>query len=290
MAKCLLDWEHVNAILSKKYLNRPRSLETIRHVIALLGEFEPYIDPGFSKDIFGGDASKFQQRYWEMALGCHLMDLFNIRPKQSPAGPDFSFAIDQLCVHIEAIAPERSDDIIEWYEKEARDRSSWFSPRVFHLRWTHAISAKSHKFEKYKIQGIVRPNDVCIIAVNSGLLGSLGQVGNSNYPAVVDVVFGAGAEYVKIDVGTLTVIETGYRHEPFIEKNRHTLVEKRFFTSEAHSHISAILTSSATPENPTKSIICVHNPFSINPLPRGKIGAAIEYCVEEVDGVLTVRP
>lgn len=290
MKKTVLDLSKVNVFLKEKYknLSNSRSDSIISHIEDALDKYTPYIEKGFLNGLLGGNAAQFQQRYWEMVLGLHLAQLFTLVPKMNPQGPDFQFRLDGRVVNVEAVAPDKSVAITEWYKQEAREGANWFSPDVFHLRWTQAIKEKSDKFSKYRCDGSVSLSDICVIAVNSGLLGSLGQEGNSDYPAIVDVVFGVGPQYAKIDAQTMVIVESGYRREPCIKKNENTQVPKSFFTSTDHCHISAILTSCATPENNGQGIVCVYNPFAENPLPRGCIGAKIEYYIEEINGMLVI--
>jgi hypothetical protein len=128
-------------------------------------------------------------------------------------------------------------------------------------------------------EGKVAPDDVCIIAVNSALLGSLGMVGKSDYPALIEVAFGAGSEYVSIDPTSMKIVDTGYRREPIIKK-KDSEVAKQFFLEADTRHISAILASGVGPEM-WSPIIAVYNPLASNCLPRGSLGAEFEYYAED---------
>jgi hypothetical protein len=275
-----LDDEKAKKIIERKFESSPNKARIVQDIMDLLHSYEPYFESGFVRELFDGGDTKFQQRYWEMVLGLHLSKLSKLSSKPNPDGPDFQLSLAGRTVQVEAVAPERTKEINAWYASECANGGNWFDATPFHLRWTQAISSKSEKFRNYLLQNIISPTDVCVIAVNSGLLGSLGFCGHSDYPAVVDVVFAAGPEYCTLDAATLKPLESGYRHDPDIEKHSDCLVPKRFFTSAEHSHISAIVASSVTPPVRDAGLVCVHNPYATNPLPLGSIGAIWEYHTE----------
>lgn len=140
----------------------------------------------------------------------------------------------------------------------------------------------------YLDKGQVCTNDICVIAVNAGLLGSSGMTGKSNYPVLIDVVFGAGAEYAVIDRDFMKIVEQGYKRELVVTNRNGSLVSKHFFLDHNVKRISAILASVATPEWPTP-FIAVYNPLALNSLPRGYIGADWEYYAEDCGDHLEVR-
>jgi hypothetical protein len=257
----------------------------------LLRDYEDFIDPGFKiepgfvTDFASGDQAKFQQRYWELLLAHHFISMgYELTRKR--AGPDFGFEMNGKQVWIEAVAPGRDKEknIDRYYEEEARNGGGWFCAEVFHLRWTSAIAFKIHRYTDHVRRKLVSEDDIYIIAVNSALLGSLGMTGKSDYPTPVEVVFGVGAEYALVDVGSRNIIEQGYRREPMIMKPTTagtSPVPKRFFLDQQSRGISAILTSSAKPEaQGWPPIMAVHNPYANNPLPLGEIGAKWEYYAE----------
>lgn len=244
-------------------------------------------DPTFNKALLNGDKAAFQQRYWEMLLAHHLMQI-GVRVSHESSGPDFGFALDGRRIWIEAVAPDRSQDIDNLYKLEAENRSAWFKADIFYLRWTQAIIEKINKFTIYINQGRIRAGDICIIAVNSGILGSLGMTGKSTYPILIDVVFGVGAEYVTIDQYSSVVIDQGYRIEPTVAKTNRSTVPKNIFMDKKSSYISAILACGSTPEIWTPFIIA-YNPLADNPLARGRIGADWEYYAENCGEHLEIK-
>jgi hypothetical protein len=284
----LISWLEVRyAALPEKRRSR-----VIPHVRSLYEAFGSFADRDFDKCLQADDAS-FQQRYWEMFLAQHLRQAGH-KIDRKKSGPDFWFESDGRKVWIEAVAAERGTggEIDAFYSTELANRGGWFRGDIFHLRWTQAIRDKVNKYAHYLKNGKVAPDEVCVIAVNSALLGSLGMVGKSDYPALIEVVFGAGPEYVSIDRATMEVVDSGYRREPVIKKSDNIDVAKQFFLEPDTRHISAILASSIGPEM-WSPMIAVYNPLASNCLPRGRLGAEFEYYAEDCGDhyeVKTARP
>ncbi|HWX26607.1 MAG TPA: hypothetical protein VNZ53_04105 [Steroidobacteraceae bacterium] len=260
--------------------NRER---TISHVLSLYEAWsDTFVDPDFEGALRTAlrkdNGIEFQQRYWEMFLAQHLKQAGH-RIARKKSGPDFWFEVDGKKIWIEAVAPERSADIDAHYRAELLNSGGWFHADPFHLRWTQAIREKVNKYSEYLKKGIVDKTDVCIVALNAGLLGSLGMVGKSDYPALVDVVFGAGAEYAVVDRASMKIVDQGYQREPVIMKGK-SPVAKHFFLEADTRHVSAILASGVSPEVWTP-IIAAYNPHAPNSLPPGNLGAQFEYYAEE---------
>ncbi len=139
----------------------------------------------FVSDLISENESKLFQRLWEMVLALHLIEQgFEIQSHEF--GPDFSFEIDGKKVWVEATAPEPCDAI---RERLSRQGGPVLYEQIL-LRWTSALASKNRKFLGYRKEGIVKNNDVCIIAINGHLLGE-GR-GISRLPYAVEAVFPIG--------------------------------------------------------------------------------------------------
>ena len=207
--------------LKEKYCAQPAGRREIivSHVITLWKEFRPFANLEFYNHLMSGNRGSYQQRYWEMLLARHLKSAgHKIRRKSS--GPDFEFQFKDKTVWVEAVAPDRDQDIDLYYQRELREGGGYHTADIFQLRWTQAINDKVEKFAKYLCNGMIGEDDICVIAINSGLLGSSGMTGKSDYPILIDVVFGAGAKYVRIDRNSMTIVEQAYEREPFIMKRK----------------------------------------------------------------------
>lgn len=276
--------------LTRRYEHVPggRRAIIIRDVVLLYEETKHLLaDPSFNEELLKGDAGKFHQRCWEMILGRHLIKMgADIIRKRS--GPDFGFGLKGRTIWIEAVAPNRTDAINDYYRAEALNRGGWFSADIFHLRWTQVLDGKITTYATYLEKGWVGPNDICIVAVNSGLLGSLGMMGKSSFPAPIDVLFGVGAEYAVINPDLMTIVDQGHRLEPSILNKNGSPVPKRFFLESGATHISAVLATGITPES-WAPLVAVHNPTARNPLPLGNIGAEWEYYLENCGAHFELR-
>jgi hypothetical protein len=280
----------VTESVAQRYRHLPddRRFRTARHVSCLYEQQQGLLgDPGFNKEFLDGDNAKFQQRYWELLLADHLTKI-GLNVTRNESGADFKLELDGKTIWVEAVAPTPSDDIVEYYQDELRNRGGWHQADIFYLRWTQAISEKVNKFRTYIDRGRVDPTDVCIIAVNWGLLGSLGMTGKSDHPVAVDVLFGAGAEYAVIESSSMTIVEQGYRREPTTTKKNGKLVSKRFFLDVGVKHISAVLTSGSVPEMHLP-FVTIHNPLAHNPLQRGTLSADCEYHAENYGRYFEVK-
>lgn len=276
-----LDFQEARHFLERKYQHAYGRSSAVRHILDCLRRFEPYMENDFFKEFTSGDNAKFQQRYWEMALGLHLCEIAGLPQKPKSVGPDFQLNLDGRRVFVEAVAPDRTTIISDWYNRlDEQNEASRRDDVPFFLRWTQAISEKSDKFKKYAKLGLVSTDDICIIAVNSALLGAVGAMGRTDFPAAVEIAFGIGPEYCMIDVSTGDVVGTYFDDEPDLKKETKTgisSVPKSFFTSPEHNHISAILASPASPLSQQLNLVCVHNPHAKTPLPVRSVRASWEY-------------
>lgn len=285
-----LDGKALIESLAKRYSHLPDESreKTVSRIASLYDETKLLlVEPGFTYELLNGDEAKFQQRYWEMLLAYQLGQT-GARLTHERSGPDFCFELDGRKIWIEAVAPNRSPEINDYYNTEILNRGGWIAADIFALRWTQAITQKIEKFGRYLNKGQVRASDICVIAVNSGLLGSLGLTGKSDHPVLIDVVFGTGAEYALIDVNSMTIVEQGRKREPTVTNKNGSAVSKQFFMDANAQQISAILASAATPEWPTP-FIAAYNPLAVNSLRRGQIGAEREYYAEDCGDHLEVR-
>ena len=91
---------------------------TVFHIASLYDETKHLLaDSGFDNELLNGDKAKFQQRYWEMLLARHLRQI-GARITHERSGPDFGFEMDGRKIWIEAVAPNRSSDIDDYYRAE----------------------------------------------------------------------------------------------------------------------------------------------------------------------------
>ena len=228
----------------------------------------------FVSDLVSGEDSKLFQRLWEMVLALHLIEQgFDIQSNES--GPDFSFEIDEKRVWVEAIAPEPCDAI-----RERRNRQG--GPVLYEkilLRWTSALASKRQRFLEYRDKGIVRSDDVCIIAINGHMLEE--RRGISMLPYVVEAVFPIGPLAVNINKRTLEHSDSYNSERRFVQKPSGANVSTDSFLNQENRYVSAVVGCSncwSSCEYYEMSI--VHNPFADNQFPYKRFGAKFEYVYE----------
>lgn len=228
----------------------------------------------FVSDLVSGEDSKLFQRLWEMVLALHLREQgFNIQSYES--GPDYSFEIDGNKVWVEAIAPESCDAI-----KERRNRQGGPVPyEQILLRWTSALASKRQRFLEYRDKGIVRSDDVCIIAINGHMLEE--RRGISMLPYAVEAVFPIGPLAVNINKRTLEHSDLYNSERRFVQKPSGANVSTDSFLNQENRYISAIVgCSNCWKPSYFYEMSIVHNPFADNRFPDKQFGAKFEYVYE----------
>jgi hypothetical protein len=225
-------------------------------------------DPHFQREM-QESSEKFNQRFWEMYLGCMLLKQGLTLKKSSRKGPDICIQHSEHSVWVEAVAPERGDkdkpsSVLEMEYEELRFDPETGEPlpltgrgytpdeRTIKLRYLGAIGDKSNKVQKYINDRIISPADPVIIAVNSANIPE--DHNNGMIAPVKKACFGLG-DY-KIDYGpnrATNIIETlraGYENASTvikfsIESGSEIDIESDIFLQKRYPHISAIIFSHA---------------------------------------------
>lgn len=224
------------------------------------------------------------QRYWEMYLGCCLIDRgFSVTSKDS--GPDFCINIGERKIWIEAVTAslgkENNPDRVP--EPVAKIASAAPRDKII-LRYISSITEKIIKYQKYATTNIFSDKDIKIIAVSHGDLRRVG-VDSDELPYIIGAVFPVGSSYLTIDTQTGDELETGRHYQAEIIKAKGKPVGKELFADPSYEDISAIIYSNSDVANIPNvwgsDIIVIHNPLARNPLPRGLLKFPLEYWVEE---------
>lgn len=151
-------------------------------------------DHHFEKEFSESSPEKFHQRLWEVNLAHFLWDQ-GFKLQSSARGPDFFASRNSQTVWIEAVSP-LPQNIPEDY-KEGRSANGGTFASVYPeqevlLRVTSAINNKFKQYKQYIDTGIVRNDACCVIAVDCGQLGILGDQGIGDYPSTVAAVYPIG--------------------------------------------------------------------------------------------------
>jgi hypothetical protein len=228
----------------------------------------------------------FPQRLWEMCTAGLLLDSgHELTPaKKRPArdsGPDLLLADGNTWV--EAIAVERGTgpDRIEWPDYSQPGALS-IPDEAVQLRILAGLEVKRAKGESYRRKGQISEGDRYVISLSAAMVPSAGKEGV--IPRILQALFAIGRPTVTVAIPTGEIIGTGFEHRPQVPKAEGAAVEAGFFLSDASSHVSGVIYSTALlwnlPNQLLTSYRLVHNPRAHAPLPSGWLTAGREHVVE----------
>ena len=240
---------------------------------AMWGIYEPYADAdyraGFARDPDG--------RFWEMYLGCALLQagktLLSRSDRQSAGGqPDICVLDPDRRIWIEAIAPERGAEGPDQVRgPQPINEGGGFEPvpeRQAQLRATSALLTKSRIIKGYLQSGVIRPDDVRLVAIGAGHFAR--HVPEGGLPLIISSVFPIGDEFVKIDREHGGVVDRGFATSLEIGR-RTSAIPRTAFVDESYSHISGIIWSRIGIGNMSRDdrpLTLVHNPYAVVPMPE----------------------
>jgi hypothetical protein len=224
---------------------RAGARQTERDIVAALeamwAVYEPYADadflPSFARDP--------EARFWEMFLGCSLLQSgkrlmpSSDRPRMR-GGPDLCVLEEGGTIWIEAIAPTRGENPIDAVpELSDTDRVLSAQPkRQIQLRITSALATKSRITARYIERGLITNNDAVLVAIGASRFGII--AGGPGIPLALSAVFPLGAEFVRIDRDTLEVVDRGY--EPSFEIPRENgAIPRSAFLDGTLPHVSGLV-------------------------------------------------
>jgi hypothetical protein len=230
------------------------------------GRYEPYADPdfrqGFARDVDG--------RFWEMYLGCTLLEagrtLLPVVERQREGGqPD-------LCV-LEDGRRSGSRPLPQMKAHRVLTRSCVRSPstraaassaapiRQAQLRTSGAFWTKAQRIARYLEQGVIGPEDTRIIAISASRFGV--YVADQPLPLIMTTLFPIGDAYITIDRETGNVVDEGFHPAPFIDRERNP-IPRTAFLDERFADISGVIWSRVGLGNlsrRSRPLTYVHNPW-----------------------------
>jgi type I restriction enzyme S subunit len=263
-------------------------------------------DTNFIERFTSGDINVFNQKFWELWLGCRFDEL-ELNPTSEDFGPDLKIEINGRIIWVEAVCPTAGSGDNEIPRPDFAEGKGGIKIRTYNLpaneillRWTTAVAAKRAVFERYLQEGIITNEDPCVIAINSCLLGSNGFEGISQYPVALEAVYGIGAQQIQINRQTLEEVGRNLAFRPEIKNVNDAEIDCSIFLDEgtnAHQ-ISGLLASLQHPSGCVdgvqhRPLTLVNNPWATNPLPEGLNIAESSYCVqklEEDEGYQVISP
>ena len=271
----LFDVEGANLDLGFENLKAAKSPieQRLRAMLQEMWErYEPYADQdfrhGFARDVDG--------RFWEMYLGCTLLEagraLLPVAERRHEGGqPDLCVLDDGRRIWIEAITPgegEPGPDQIVRPVPIIEGGGLVAAPiRQAQLRTSGAFWTKAQKIARYIEQGVIASEDIRIIAISAGRFGV--YVSEQPLPLIMTTLFPIGDAYVTIDRETGAVLSEGFRAAPFIHRDRQP-IPRTAFLDERFADISGVIWSRISIGNLSRQvrpISYVHNPLAQTPLP-----------------------
>ena len=278
--------QRVKAFLSERWASRPRALAYYT------GLWEGHLSAGLANDHFvseftGGTDYVFFQRVWEMLLARHLRACgHNI--SSSPEGePDFRLEHNGVVVWIEAVSPQPGPDLTPDYPASGET----VPHKEMLLRWTTAFDAKWKKGSAYRLNGVIKPQDAYVIAIDGSQLSKFPLAhGASRTPYIVEATLGVGPLAFMLDNTTNRFLGTTLTVRYSIDnKNKSPVKTERFF-SRCCSGVSAVIGFSAPlfPDStlpmpdPILPIQVSYNPLADVALKPNSFGASAEEWIAEL--------
>jgi hypothetical protein len=206
----------------------------------------PYADKNFLIEVRTVD--KFNERTWEMYLGCVFLSKNYKISNDVSSGPDFTITLGDRNVRVEATAPNRGE-VDSPLPRAVLEPGVMYSgggnieqiSRTKILRFTAGFIEKERKFHEYLKQGIVKEDECYIIAINahnfSGLVEDIDYYTRRVFLGMGCLSYTLGAD------GTLSTQPSAVP-QPFVEKRTTAGIEKiptDYFLTDKYSHISAVL-------------------------------------------------
>ena len=236
--------------------------------------FAPYADSNFLREA----KDNFNERFWEMYLGCTLLDCGYDIGTPGDEGPDLYADVGKNRVWFEATAPSAGTGGDQVPEPELGKATRVPDDQIL-LRLTGAIDAKRQHFEAAATNGITSEHDAAVICINGR---NIPHSISDYWPhRIVRAVFPIGYPTVTVDRETSDAVDFGFDLRSQLEKVSGTEIPTTGFTDDSLAIISALIYSRVDCANgPSRlgdDFICVHNPNARNPLPFGFLGRGFEY-------------
>lgn len=252
-------------------------LKPYRDEVELLWtKFEPYSDRQFHREI----RDNFVSRYWEMYLGCSLLEQGKKLKKKPAKGPDLAVDMeDGRTCWIEAVAPEvgSGNDAVPEIGK-----GGWAPKDRILLRIRSAIYDKYKIYRQWIKDRVVGKNDPFLIGVNLNKIQF--AMGDDEPPYIIQAVFPIGGLASVVDTKTLEVVSQEYSHKPSVCKVSGERISTNIFLDRRYEGISAVLYSTVDdyryPRQQKHDFKVVYNPLALNSLSNKWLTCSSVYWVE----------
>lgn len=266
--------------------------------------FHPYADTTFVAELRGAVAGlhdnptagterdrayfQFQQRFWEMYVGCALLDQgvkltprADWEPAWGAAGPDLMALVDGRRVWVECVAPGPGtgpDGVPEIGDKPIED----VPVEGVKLRYLNALDAKRKQVAKHTQRGIVKAEDSFVVAINSRCIPFAFLT--SEPPWIAAALYGLGNIAVTYNKSTKQWSEPFLtRRELVIKKNAESIDANLFMNGKA-TEVSGVLYSEVDAWNRkgdlASELMFMHNHMASAPVPDRWLPFSVSYSVK----------
>ena len=248
------------------------------HLEQLWQEYWEHADENFLREF----PYRFHQRWFEMHLTVALKrtGLSVTSPKP---GPDVLLETNAGRIWIEAVAPtggdpaENADAVVD-PSRPGQSGAFWLPRSNIALRVAQGFAEKSKVFANYIERGIVPEGDACVIAIN---LHGIPYAALDARGHLLAALYGVGDQYVLIDRESGDVTGGGVHHRPGLQRASGAQVKAQPFLVTDHTHISAVIGSSADAANGTYRLgddfLTFPNTRARRPLQQHLIPLGLEY-------------
>lgn len=257
----------------------PRYQDLKKYIEKLWTKFHPFADNSFQADI----AWQFHPHFWEMYLGCALLELgFDLTPRETKDGPDLKAKFRGKTVWVEATAPDKGsgDDAVP---EPIIDQITEVPEEKVLLRFTNSVYEKKIKLQEYILKGIVKPDEIYIVAINGFLVPYSSP--RDEIHSIVKAVLPIGKESITFNLDTFEFINSSYQYRSEIEKHSGSQVPTTAFQNRDFAGISGIIYSNAElwnlPYSFGSDFLFVHNPLATNKIDHGWLKIGKYYWVED---------
>jgi type I restriction enzyme S subunit len=257
----------------------PRCQEAKVFVNQLWQLVHNYLDPDLPAKL----PNQFHQHFWEIYLADLLLKIgLNLDYSNSSDGPDICIKCSDSSVWVEAVTALAGDGV-DAVQKADFDVASDVPDDQIKLRLLNSFDKKSKKYEVCKQKNWVDSKDPYIIAINDALVPSARC--KQEIPRIVRSLLPFGDSVLHLDKETLHVVGTSYEYQGKVVKASGNGPETTYFLNPKFSGISAVIYSCADvfnyPTDSSQSLLLLHNPLAVNPLPLGFLKKGHEYWIDD---------
>jgi type I restriction enzyme S subunit len=257
-----------------------------RHFVeSLWPNYRPFADPHFREDAM----HHFLQRFWEMYLGCTLLDRGFKIERVGNEGPEFYFLCGERRIWVEAIAPGPGDGPDRVDEPKPGEAFTVSDEKIV-MRYTHALLEKHRRYEVALAKGIVQSHDQMLLAINCR--GIPHAPYGAEIPYVLKAFLPLGALAVVVDRDTMEIKNSYHQRRETVVKRSGAHIATTSFLNPKFAGFSAVLHSAVDCANhPTElgdDFLVLHNPTASHVLPRDLFSWCKQFEVK--DDVLSEVP